>query len=128
MDPQTQANASLEVTPEIQQFLEDLVAEAGLGEMDERVKAEMMQGLYTRLDNFMASVILENLSPEDAEVFIRMNEEKKPKEETEQFLKNKVPNSDQVFAKALVDFRDFYLGNKSNEGSANDQSVPASQS
>jgi len=40
-----------------------------------------------------------------------MNEDKKSKEEIEQFIKTKLPNSQEVFTNAFIDFRSLYLGN-----------------
>lgn len=110
------------VSPDIRDFLLGLIEDSGMADLDEATKNELVQGLYARFDNFMASVILENLSPEDAEAFIRMNEQASPKEEIEQYLRDKMPNSEEVLAKALVDFRDFYLGNQPT-----DQSAPVNQ-
>lgn len=78
--------------------------------LDDTMHEEMIKELYARLDNYMASVIAENLTPQDAEEFIKINEAKKDRSEIEKFLKDKVPNVNDVFAKAFMDFRDLYLG------------------
>lgn len=101
----------LEVPSEIKTFLEGLLADAGMRALDEGMKEEMVKELYARLDNFITSIIVENLPPEHLDAFIKMSEEKKPREEVEGFLKEKLPNAPDVFAKALLDFRDLYLGN-----------------
>jgi hypothetical protein len=73
------------------------------------MKEQVIQELFFQLDNYLASVITDNLSPEDLEVFIKMNEEKKSKEEIEGFIKEKLPNAQEIFTNAFATFRDLYL-------------------
>lgn len=106
MDKQT-----LQIPEEIQTFLEGLLKDAGMTTLDSEMREEMVKELFARLDNYMTSVIIDNLPSEHLEAFIKMNEEKKSREEIEKFLKDNMPNATEVFAKALVDFRELYLGN-----------------
>lgn len=108
MDQQSQNPA--EIPQEVRTFLEGLLKDAGMTTFDGGTKEEMVKELYVRLDNYLASVIVDHLPNEDFETFVKMNEEKKTKEEVETFLKEKVPNVDQIFAKAFADFRTMYLG------------------
>ncbi len=62
----------------------------------EILKNELLKEVYVRLDHYLATVILDNMPPEFLDEFIKMNEEKKPKEEIEQFFKDKVPNYKEV--------------------------------
>jgi len=78
---------------------------------DEIMHEEMIKELFARFDNFMTSSIVENLKDEDMEEFIKMGEEKKPKEEIEKFIMDKIPNASEVFSQAMMEFRDLYLGN-----------------
>lgn len=100
----------LTIPPEIRSFLEGILTEAQMLSLDDEMKEEMLKELYARLDNYLATVILENLPAEHYEEFIKLNEEKKPQAEIEQFLQDKMPNPSQVFAKAFADFRELYLG------------------
>lgn len=88
-----------------------MLTDAGMTSLDTGMHEEMIKELYARLDNYLTSTIVDNLPPEHLETFIKMNEEKKSKPEIEQFLKEKMPNSQEVFAKAFIDFREEYLGN-----------------
>lgn len=101
----------ISIPPEVRTFLEGLLADAGMKTLDEGMKEEMVKELYARLDNFLTSTIIDNLPPENIEEFIKMNEEKRPKAEIEQYLKDKIANSQDVFTKAFMDFRELYLGN-----------------
>ncbi len=105
LDQQTQ------IPPEVQNFLEGLLTDSGMQFTDEAMKAEMTKELYARLDNYLTSVIIDNMPPEHLDEFIKINEAKKSREEIEGFLKEKMPNSADIFAKAFGDFREMYLGN-----------------
>lgn len=110
--PTTQSgDQSTQITPEIRSFLESLLADANMTTLDDGVKEEMISELYARLDNFLSSHLVDSLPPEEVENFITMNGEGKSKEEVEQFLKDKIPNSEQVFTDAFIEFRNMYLGN-----------------
>lgn len=99
-----------QINPDVRSFLENLLKDAGMT-LDDQMREEMIKELYARLDNYITTAIIDNLPAENLEEFIKMNEEKKSKEELEQFLKNKMPNAQEVFAKAFADFRALYLGN-----------------
>jgi hypothetical protein len=75
------------------------------------MREEMIKELFARLDNFITATLVEKLSPEDTESFIKMNEEKKSKEEIEKFLQEKLPNAGETMTNAFMEFRDLYLGN-----------------
>lgn len=106
-----QAPPQLVIPAEVRTFLEGLVNDAGMTTLDEGMREEMVKELYARLDNYMTSAIVDNLPAEYLDAFIKMNEEKKPREEVEEFLKEHMPNATEVFAKAFADFRALYLGN-----------------
>ena len=100
-----------QIPQEVRSFLEGLLQDAGMTFTDNEMKEEMTKELYARLDNYIASVVVDYLPPEQFETFIKMNEEKKSKQEIENFLKEKLPDAQNVFAKAFADFRAMYLGN-----------------
>lgn len=114
MDNQTaasQVNPRLEISNEIRTFLEGLLQDAGMLIPDAIMKEEMIKELYVRLDNFITTAIIDNLPAEHLETFIKLNEDKKPKNEIEQFLKDKMPNAQEVMTRTFMEFRDFYLKN-----------------
>jgi hypothetical protein len=104
------SDTSINVPPEIRIYLEGLLIDAGMTSTEENLHEEMINELYLRLDNFIVATIINNIPDEDLEEFIRLNEEKRPKEELEKFLKEKIPNFQDVFAQAFIEFRDLYLG------------------
>lgn len=103
-------NPQSNIPSEIRNYLEGLLEDANMTTLDDNMREEMIKELYARLDVFITTAIVENMPPEHMETFIKMNEEKKSKEEVEEFLKEKMPNAQEVFAKAFVDFRSHYLG------------------
>lgn len=107
------------ITPEIRRFLENLLVEANITPVDDLMEEQLIQELYVRLDNFMAKAIFENMPPEHIEEFIKMNEENWPKEKINQFISEKIPSSQDVFAKTLILFHDIYLGEAGVSASTN---------
>lgn len=106
-----QADNKLEIPGEIRTFLEGLLADSGMQIVDNEMHEEMIKELFARLDNFITSTIMDNLPPDQLEAFIKLNEEGKSRAEVEQFLKDKIPNTQEVMTKAFMEFRDLYLGN-----------------
>lgn len=114
MDNQTQSQSTQATTvipEEVKVYLEGLLADASVTPIDEQMKEDMLVDLYQRLDNFLTAIILENLPPQHLEDFIKMNKSGKSREETEKFITSALPNADEVFANAFLEFRDLYLGN-----------------
>jgi len=101
----------LQIPTEVRTFLEGLLQDGGITTLDDNMHEEMIKELYARLDNLITTSIIENMPPEKLDVFIRMNEEKRPKEEVEQFLKDNLPNFSEVLSEAFIKFREVYLGN-----------------
>src|SRR5260221_1830933 len=100
---------TIEIPVEIRAYLESLITEAQVPVFDDKAKEELMQYLFERLDKFLAAKIVENMKPEDTEAFIKMNEEGKSREDIDAFIKEHMQNAQEVFTRAFVDFRDFYL-------------------
>ena len=108
------ADTPIQIPVEIRAYLEDLILEAQVPVFDDKSKDELIQYLFERLDRFLAAKIVENMKPEDTETFIKMNEEQKSREEIDQFIKDHMQNAQEVFTRAFVDFRDFYLTAQAN--------------
>ena len=102
---------TLTISAEVRTFIEGLLKDAGMTTLDNEMKEEMIKELFARLDNHITSTIIANLPAEKLEQFIKLNEDKKPKEDVEQFLKDSMPNHAEVLSKGFMEFRDLYLGN-----------------
>src|SRR5258708_10028719 len=86
----------LQIPTEIRTFLEGLLQDANILNLDDAMREEMIKELYARLDNFMTSKIVDNMPSEFLDEFIKLNEDKKPQAEIETFLKIKIQTSKQV--------------------------------
>lgn len=102
---------NLEIPAEIRNFLDGLLTDAGMMDLDEAMHEEMIKELYERLDKFMLTTIVESLPGEKLTEFTKMAEGGKGREELEIYLKANIPEADKVFARAMLAFRDLYLGN-----------------
>lgn len=114
------------IPPEIQAYLEGLIQEANVPVFDDKAKQELVNYLFDKLDKFLAAKIVENMSPEDTEAFIKLNEDGKSREEIDAFIKEHMKNPQEVFTRAFIDFRDFYLTGQPGAGqSASTTPAPA---
>jgi len=101
------------MTSQIRSFLKQLLFDAGQTDLPQEVENQMIEDLYTRLEDRLMLSAMEHLSEEQQEVLDRMTEEGKSADEVETFLKSAIPNYDEVFRATLEDFRNTYI-----EGSA----------
>ncbi len=106
--------AQIQIPPEVRTYLENILQDAGMTTaLDNQMKEDMMIELYKQLDNYLASVVIDKMPPEYVEEFIKLNEQVATKEQAEAFIKQKLPNAQQVLAEAFVHFRDMYVHNVS---------------
>jgi len=110
-DKQNQNTEKLVIPPEIKSYLEGILSDAKMTFADASMREEMTNELFTRLDSYLTSVIVDKMPPENMDEFMKMNEDKKPKEEIENYMREKIPNTQEVMTKAFMDFRDMYLRN-----------------
>ena len=115
---------NLQIPPEVRNFLEGILTDAGMTTLDDEMREEMIKELYARLDNYITSAIVSKLPSEYSEEFIRLNEEKKSQQEIQQFLQDKLPNAQETFALAFSEFRDLYLGNVTVARNAPSKAAP----
>lgn len=99
------------IPPEIREFLENLLTDANILNLDETQREGMIQELFVQLDNFIAATVVKSLPPEKLEEFMKMSEEKRPQEELQTFLQSNVPDAQKVFTDAFTQFRNLYLKN-----------------
>ena len=87
----TNQTSKFEIPEEVEPYLEGLLADAGV--------------------KLLASEIVDHMPPEHLESFIKLNESGAQRQEIEKFVKEHIPNSEEVFANAFLEFRDILLGN-----------------
>ena len=111
-----------EIPAEIRGFLEGLIADSGRI-YEPEMQEEKIKELFIRLDSFIISAIIEHMPPEHLDEFIKLNDENKPRNEIEAFVKAHMPNAEAVFSKAFVDFRELFLNNVSAARNGNTKGV-----
>lgn len=104
-------NQTITITPEIREFLETLLTDANILNLDETQKEGMIQELFVQLDSFIAATVVKSLPPEKMEEFMKMSDEKRPQDEMQNFLQTNVPDVQNVFINAFTEFRNIYLKN-----------------
>lgn len=116
-----------EIPQEIRGFLDELLRDANMTSLDQKTHDDMLIELYTRLDDYMIGTIMEKLPQDKMEEFTKMAEGGKTRDELQKYLQDNIPNATEIFANAMVDFRNLYLGNvadarnkaQKNTGAAN---------
>lgn len=98
-----------QVPAEIRIFLESILQDAGIRDLDDKTHEQMLQELFKRLDNYILLSISDNLPADKLEIFTRMAENKASAEQMKTYLQENIPDSTQIFAQAMLDFRDYYL-------------------
>jgi len=100
----------MEMDPNIKKFLQDLLLEAGMGELPEADRASMLDDLYVRLEDKLMLAVLEAL-PDDkrADFQDRIEADDMSAQQVEQYIRESLPNYQQVFSQAFVEFREVYL-------------------
>jgi hypothetical protein len=114
---------SLPIEPDVRTYLTDLLWDSGIRNLDPELREEFIQQLFVRLDNYLTTVIINNLPFSKLEEFVTMNEQGQPKWEIEQYLKKNIPNVEEVFKNAFIDFRSLYLS-KMAEARQNKPKMP----
>lgn len=75
-----------DISPEVYQYLSDILDDAGMTFPDKEFREEMIIELFGRLDNYLTAVIVDNMPEKHIETFIRMNEQGKSRTEIEAFM------------------------------------------
>jgi len=95
----------------VEDFLQKLLADAGMDEVSADVKAQMLTDLRARVQDRLFGTVIMNLRDDDEVTLFRQLVESEPKSEVlEKFIDDHIPNAKDVFAQALLTFRNDYLG------------------
>ena len=91
-------------------FIEDMLDEAGLTFSDNQTKQTVIEGIYSKLDEFL-EVVLEERLPDDklAEYFTLLQNQATDPNRIQAFLQANIPDLEQVMASAMLEFREVYL-------------------
>lgn len=94
----------------IEKFLRQLLIDAGQTGMTEEVMKEMIVDLNRRLEDRLILTAIDSLPPDKQEELEQMAESGAGAGDMESFVKSNIPNWEEVFSKALLEFRESYLG------------------
>lgn len=92
----------------INQFVDKLVDEKGLNKLEHEILAEVKHDLHERVDDRLNAVILEHM-PEDKLEEFENKLDSATDEDVQGFIKEAIPDLEEVLAAELVAFRATYL-------------------
>ena len=94
--------------PGLEDFVDRLVTEKGMTNLDPEVLAQVKKDLLDRVEDRVNAVIIEKLPPESLEDFERLLDGGDEKE-IQAFCQTQIPDLDQKIAAELLAFRQTYL-------------------
>lgn len=98
------------MNPEIKKFLQELLHDAGQTGLGEAIENQMIADLYTRLEDRLTVTALSYLNADQVKQLDGMTGgSAKYSNDVDAFFKKHIPDYEQVFAKALLDFRNLYI-------------------
>lgn len=92
----------------LEKFVDKLVAEKGLQDLEAEVLSEIKSDLLGRLEDRINAVILEKIPPEKLEYFEKMLDNSDEKE-IQEFCSRNILGLDQIIAAELLSFQNAYL-------------------
>lgn len=97
------------IPEDIKAFLESILDEAGMAELEEEQKRGMLVDLYRLLDKFLFKTLLSHIPAESIDEFTDHFGILTTMEERQKYLLEKVPNASELISQALMDFKTTYL-------------------
>ncbi len=94
----------------VNDFLNKMLIDAGMDNVSPEVHDQMFNDLRNRLEDRFLATILSNLDEDKITEFREIAEAGGDSEKMGQFLATNLPNSSELFAGAMMSFRDVYLG------------------
>ena len=94
----------------IDEFLNKILTESGMDNVSPEVRAQMFNDLKNRLEDRFLATVISVLNEEDLAQFRGIVESGGDQEKMNQFISAHVPNAQELFAQAMMSFRDTYLG------------------
>lgn len=105
-------NSQLTSAQYIEDFLKSLLEEAGMDTVSPEVYAQMMTDLKARLEDRLFGTVIMNLDDAKLTEFREMSEKGASGEELQKFIDTNVPDAQNLFSQAMLNFRKDYLGVK----------------
>ena len=101
------------MTPEIKEFIKQILADAGQTDLPKEVEEQMIEDLNTRLEDRLILTAMEALEPKKQMELEKISTETKDAsvraKTIEKFLTSNIPEYQNIFAQSLLDFRNLYV-------------------
>jgi uncharacterized protein YdeI (YjbR/CyaY-like superfamily) len=101
------------MTPEIKKFIKQILIDAGQTDLPKEVEEQMIEDLNTRLEDRLILTAMEAMEPKKQMELEKITGDIKDPaaraQKIEAFLTSNIKDYQNVFAKALMDFRDLYI-------------------
>lgn len=94
----------------IKQYLEQLLVDAGQGDLPKEVREQLLLDLNQRLEQRLILAAVEGMPEAKQAEFQALAEKKPTAEQVQAFINEHVANPEAVFKKAFEEFRAIYLG------------------
>lgn len=91
-------------------FVDALIEEKGLSDLDPEILAEMKNDLMNRIEDRLNMIIVKNMPGVNISEFEKMMDEEKSDEELQKFVEEKIPDITALVASDLAHFKGVYLG------------------
>ncbi len=97
------------INEELQLFLELCLWEKGIRQSDPKIKADMVEDLMPRLQDWLWQAIFPQLKNEDLPDWKKLMAGEANPESIYDFFKAKLPKLDEIIENALKEFKDIYV-------------------
>lgn len=97
------------IIKDLNQFINKLIAEKGLKNLEPVVQEKIKADLITRLENRINTAIVAKLPPEKLEEF-RTKLSNSNEADIQKFISENIPNLQEILAIEMISFRKTYLG------------------
>ncbi len=91
-------------------FLEKVIEDAHGPHVPEKLREQMIQDLYGRLQNHLMVSFMQELPDEHADAFAELSASNPGEEAIQDFFQQHIPRFDEVVGESLTEFRDVYAG------------------
>lgn len=95
--------------PEIDIFLDALLAEKGLGMAPDSVKQQLKEDLLPRLEKWLVADIFQHLSEQQAQEFDEFLNSAPSQDQIAEKFKKFIPNYEEVYRDSMLSFKQTYL-------------------
>jgi len=95
----------------VTKFIEQLLEEKGLTELDPEVRTELVEDLSSRFTQFLNTRLIDTLTDDDKLELSKLVDEQPPDmDKIQKYIAEKIPDTVTITANAMKEFRGLYLG------------------